>query len=213
MLIVLEGLDGVGKGLAAELIKSHLEEIGAAHDVVITSIVTERSLSLNTIVEQVVKSSDPATPLAEYLMINAAAIELLDRLVVPSLNNGKTVILDRFIDSAWVYQGTLHKINPYIITFFTRLLLSKARPAATIIIDSTFKGSYDRINSRNAVAQTQYDALDVKCRSRMRRAYLSTYEIKRKNPIKHGAYYLVKNNGTKEALANQLKKICSEIYK
>lgn len=45
------------------------------------------------------------TPLTELFLFNASRSQLVDNIIIPSLEKGKVVICDRFADSTTVYQG------------------------------------------------------------------------------------------------------------
>ena len=97
-LITIEGLDGAGKttlcqGLAEALPGARLlREPGG--------------VELSERIRELVK--DPALevdPRAEALLYAAARAQLVASLVRPLLDDGTTVLLDRFVDSSLAYQG------------------------------------------------------------------------------------------------------------
>jgi dTMP kinase len=97
-LITIEGLDGAGKttlcqGLAAALPEARLlREPGG--------------VELSERIRALVK--DPALEVdarAEALLYAAARAQLVASLVRPLLDDGVTVLLDRFVDSSLAYQG------------------------------------------------------------------------------------------------------------
>lgn len=97
MLVTLEGIDGAGKstlaaGLAARCGFVVLREPGGVE-------LAERIRAL---------VKDPALevgPRAEALLFAAARAQLVAQEVVPRLERGERVLLDRFVDSSLVYQG------------------------------------------------------------------------------------------------------------
>jgi dTMP kinase len=101
-LITIEGLDGAGKttlaqGLARELAARGrpvelLREPGGVH-------LSER-------IRELVR--DPAltvSPQAEALLYAAARAQLVQERLLPLLDTGVLVLLDRFVDSSLAYQG------------------------------------------------------------------------------------------------------------
>lgn len=97
-LIAVEGIDGAGKTtLAAGLAEAHpelvvLREPGGA-------VLSERVRAL---------VADPALtvdPRAEALLFAAARAQLVAERLRPLLAEGKTVVLDRYVDSSLAYQG------------------------------------------------------------------------------------------------------------
>jgi dTMP kinase len=97
MLITVEGLDGAGKttliaGLARELAAVVLREPGGVE-------LSERIRDL---------VADPGLdvdPRAEALLYAAARAQLVAEKLLPLLEAGETVLLDRFVDSSLAYQG------------------------------------------------------------------------------------------------------------
>jgi dTMP kinase len=97
-LIAIEGIDGAGKTTLARGLLEALPELvvlrepgGAA--------VSERVRAL---------VADPALRVdarAEALLFAAARAQLVSEVVVPLLDAGRWVVLDRFVDSSLAYQG------------------------------------------------------------------------------------------------------------
>jgi dTMP kinase len=97
-LIAIEGIDGAGKTtLARGLVAARpelvvLREPGGAE-------LAERVRAL---------VADPALdvdPRAEALLFAAARAQLVAEVVVPLLDDGRWVVLDRYVDSSLAYQG------------------------------------------------------------------------------------------------------------
>lgn len=99
MFITLEGIDGVGKSVAAYELKNKLEESGHRVKLLCDPGLTEIGKSVNHIVKHD-KLSNPAQ-LALFL---AARGELIEKEILPALNSGQSVICDRFTDSTIAYQ-------------------------------------------------------------------------------------------------------------
>lgn len=103
LLLSLEGVDGCGKSTQIERLKSWLEERGRP-----VSVYREpggepvaeriRGLLLDSRNEELCEES-------ELLLYTAARLQLLKRRVLPDLEAGRTVLLDRFADSTTAYQG------------------------------------------------------------------------------------------------------------
>src|SRR3954464_12541465 len=97
MFITVEGLDGAGK---TTLITRLAEALDA------TVLREPGGVELSERIRELVK--DPALqvdPRAEALLYAAARAQLVASLVRPLLDDGVTVLLDRFVDSSLAYQG------------------------------------------------------------------------------------------------------------
>ena len=97
MLITIEGIDGTGKttlaaALASELGADLLREPGGV----------ELSERIRVLVKDPALSVDPR---AEALLYAAARAQMVAERLRPLLESGRTVVLDRFVDSSLAYQG------------------------------------------------------------------------------------------------------------
>ena len=99
MFISLEGVDGSGKSTQARLLAAALgpetvsirEPGGTEAAEKIRILLTDRAL--------------PLEPMAELLLFCAARADLTERVIRPALEDGRTVVSDRFSDSSVAYQG------------------------------------------------------------------------------------------------------------
>ena len=104
-LITLEGIDGSGKSTVAKKLQENTEII--AFEPVFTREPTRGTLT-GTAVEKAIQSD--TDQIAELFLFTADHAEHLAKLVKPALENGKSVISDRYSDSRYAYQSiTLKK--------------------------------------------------------------------------------------------------------
>jgi len=93
-LLSIEGTEGCGKSTVAEGLKKYFEERGFSVSLYREPGGTEAGERIRSILLHF-----DVTPLSEALLYFAARGELIDKRVIPDLQQGKIVILDRFIDS------------------------------------------------------------------------------------------------------------------
>lgn len=99
MFISLEGVDGAGKTTQARLLAEALGPETVAVREPGGTPAAERIREL---------LADPALrldPLAELLLFCAARTDLTEAVIRPALEDGRTVVCDRFSDSTVTYQG------------------------------------------------------------------------------------------------------------
>jgi dTMP kinase len=102
-LITVEGLDGAGKttlvaGLTRELARRGRE---------LLVLREPGGVELSERIRVLVKDPELAVdPRAEALLYAAARAQLVAEQLVPLLESGQWVLLDRFVDSSLAYQGT-----------------------------------------------------------------------------------------------------------
>lgn len=103
LFITLEGVEGSGKSTLAGALEARLRDAG--HDVL--RLREPGGTSLGEAVRAVVL--DPAhgdvSPWAELFLMLAARAQIVHELVTPALEQGRTVLCDRFMDASTAYQG------------------------------------------------------------------------------------------------------------
>jgi dTMP kinase len=102
VLVSFEGIDGSGKSTQIRYLIHRLEQEGIQHKVFREPGGTELSEAIRALLlnpEMVIN------PVAELLLFSAARSQLVSEQVIPLLNEGYIVILDRFFDSTTAYQG------------------------------------------------------------------------------------------------------------
>jgi dTMP kinase len=101
-LITIEGIDGAGKTTLAEALEKELR----ARGVDVRLLREPGGVAAAERVRELVK--DPALRIgarAEALLYAAARAQLVEEAIVPLLEQGTWVLLDRFVDSSLAYQG------------------------------------------------------------------------------------------------------------
>jgi dTMP kinase len=101
-LITIEGLDGAGKSTLAQSLCRRLSERGLE----IRLLREPGGVRPAEAIRELVK--DPSLTIgarAEALLYAAARAQLVEEAVVPLLDEGTWVLLDRFVDSSLAYQG------------------------------------------------------------------------------------------------------------
>lgn len=139
MFITFEGIDGSGKSTQIELLHDRLER----HNVPVSVFREPGGTPLSESVRSLLLDDQhDVHPVAEVLLFSAARAQLIAREVLPRLEKGEVVVLDRFYDSTTAYQGygreslpigEIHRINRIAslkrvpdITFYLRISLEEA---------------------------------------------------------------------------------------
>ncbi|MDE3069564.1 MAG: dTMP kinase [Acidobacteriota bacterium] len=103
-LITIEGLDGSGKSTLA----AALAELVAARGAPVKLLREPGGEPCAEEIRALLKAARPAsvpTARAEALLYAAARAQLTERVLLPAIERGSWVILDRFVDSSLAYQG------------------------------------------------------------------------------------------------------------
>jgi dTMP kinase len=131
-LITIEGIDGAGKTtLAAELLE-HLRGRGIEIELLREPggvVVAER---IRTLVK------DPALTIgarAETLLYAAARAQLVEEALLPVLERGTWVLLDRFVDSSLAYQGAGRGLGVELVRAINEFGTGGLTPDRTLLLE------------------------------------------------------------------------------
>ena len=101
-LITLEGIDGAGKTTLAQAIRDALGDRHIAVELLREPGGVATAEAIRALVHDPGRRVDPR---AEALLFAAARAQLVSERLLPLLQRGAFVLLDRFVDSSLVYQG------------------------------------------------------------------------------------------------------------
>ena len=71
----------------------------------------------------------------EFLLFSASRRKLMEDVVLPALESGKIVVLDRFFDSSYTYQGYAGTLDLKDLKNITDFATSRLKPDLTILLD------------------------------------------------------------------------------
>ncbi len=174
MLIVLEGGEGSGKTTVLHAVGAALRAQG--HDVVLTREPggTSEGLELRALL---LAADGPAwEPMAELLLMMAARVQHVTRVIRPALAAGRIVLCDRFIGSTIAYQGAGRGIPEAFIADLHRQTTGGLMPDLTVLLDVDPRVGLARSVRRlgNARAnEGRFEALDLAFHDRVRASFLS----------------------------------------
>ncbi|MCP5396755.1 MAG: dTMP kinase [Sphingomonadaceae bacterium] len=130
--IALEGGEGTGKSTQSRLLAAALQEGGI--DVVVTrepggtpGAEAIRSLLLDP-------PGDGWGPRAEALLFAAARSDHVEKTILPSLDAGKWVVCDRFLDSSRAYQGGAGGVGDEVVLALHTIGSKGLRPDLTLLV-------------------------------------------------------------------------------
>jgi dTMP kinase len=153
LFVTFEGIDRSGKTTQARLL---CEAVGEGALGVREPGGTEAGERIREILK------DPAVELsarAEALLFAAARAELVEEVIRPALEEGRTVVSDRFLDSSLAYQGGARGLGVEEVARINRFALGGVRPDLTLLLDidpgaaAGRAGESDRFESEGADLQ------------------------------------------------------------
>ena len=96
---------------------------------------------------------DRWSALSELLLITAARVEHVNRLIEPALVQGKWVICDRFADSTLAYQGIAGELGLELVEQFQQLAVGATTPDVTFLLDVRAEAGLQRAEKRGGAAR------------------------------------------------------------
>ena len=142
--ITFEGLEGCGKSTQCQMLYDYL--ISKNIKVVLTREIggVKSSEAIRDIVVNLELLS-----MSELMLVMAARYEHIHKLVLPKLQEGYSVICDRFVDSTACYQGIDQGIGIEKVYKLHRELMFNLMPDITLFIDIKPETALSRALSRN----------------------------------------------------------------
>lgn len=134
LFITLEGIEGVGKTSNLQFIQEQLQSAG--HDCVVTREPGGTPLGESLRGLLLSHSDDQMCDDAELLMMFAARAEHLNKVILPALEAGKTVLCDRFTEATYAYQGGGRQLDTDKIAKLEDLVQGDLRPDLTVVLDA-----------------------------------------------------------------------------
>jgi dTMP kinase len=136
---------------------------------------TELGRELRALLLEPHPSGETWAPKAELMLFYADRAQHLARFVLPMLEQGKVVLLDRFDDSTRAYQGA-QGISDAVLDRMGEVVLGRLKPTLTLILDMDPAESLVRVGSRNgaieAFRETRFDEETLDFHRRVRSRFL-----------------------------------------
>lgn len=132
IFITFEGPDGSGKTTQINMLREYLVEMG--YDVVLTrepggTFISEKIRNLILDPE-----NKGMSPVCEALLYAASRAQHVHEVIIPSLDLGKVVICDRFVDSSIVYQGYARELGETMVETINGYAVQGRMPDVTFLI-------------------------------------------------------------------------------
>ena len=125
-------------------------------------------------------------PMAECLLLFAARVMHVEKIIKPALERGKIIISDRFTDSTRAYQGYGRGFSLDMIEKINTLTLGDFKPDLTFILDIEPQKGLSRSSRRLAAEDLQinqtedrFENMDLEFHEKLRKGFLG---IAKKDP-------------------------------
>lgn len=133
MFITFEGPEGSGKSTQLPRLAQFLEDAGL-------QVVRTREPGGTKIGDQIREvlvrmDNTELHPRTEILLFLAARAQLVEELIIPSLQQGKIILCDRYGDSTLAYQGYGHGLDLETLRAMLQFATGGLKPDLTILLD------------------------------------------------------------------------------
>ena len=146
-LITFEGIDGCGKSTQAELLRDFLR--GKGENIILVrepggTTISEQIRSI--LLDPVNKDMNPTT---ETILLSASRAQLTREVILPSLEEGITVLCDRYADSTLAYQGYGRGLPISWLENLNEFATQGKIPDATILVDVPIRTALQRLRGKS----------------------------------------------------------------
>jgi len=132
-LITFEGIEGSGKTVVSKEVCRSLERAGVRVTHVREPGGTAVSEAIRTLLlDPSRREMDPRTELFLYL---ASRSQLVAEVIRPSLEAGRTVVCDRYLDASVAYQGWARGLGESLVAELNAAAVGGAVPDRTFLLD------------------------------------------------------------------------------
>lgn len=173
IFISVEGPDGAGK---TSVIRRLLPKLAAYGSVVTTR--EPGGVPIAEKIREVILDPDHTTmdSKTELLLYIAARRQHLKERILPALQAGQILLVDRFIDSSVAYQGFGRGLSPEVIDWLNRFATDDLVPQLTLYFDIAVEEGLARIAKNRGQDVNRLDMESLELHQRVREGYLSILE-------------------------------------
>jgi len=167
LIISFEGIDGCGKTTQARLFCRHLREKGVNAVLLNEPGGTYTGDKIRNIL---LDKENSICPLSELLLYLASRMQLVEEVIKPAVEEGKTVVLDRYVDSTTAYQGYGRGLSEKLIRYLHRISIGTLMPDLTFVIDAPAEELLDVLDRKD---RDRMEIESIEFQKRVRKGYLA----------------------------------------
>ncbi len=171
MFIVFEGPEGAGKTTQIKALAKRLEQKGILPVITREPGGTPASDAIRTVI------LDPnleISPLTEFLLYSASRAQHVTEVIKPALNQGKTVVSDRFYGASVAYQGYGRGLELDFIYNLTKRVTQGIQPDLVLLLDIDPEKGLERVAARGQ--KDRLELADLSFHKKVREGFLRQAE-------------------------------------
>ncbi|WP_273720436.1 MULTISPECIES: dTMP kinase [unclassified Bartonella] len=203
--ITFEGGEGAGKTTQISLLSEFLSSQG--YDVITTREPGGTAGAEAIRYALLSGKAQQYGPFMEAVLFTAARADHVSEVIAPSLQKGKVILCDRFIDSTRVYQGQNDKVNSSILSVLECIALNGIRPHLTFLLDISAIYGMKRAKVRRKKTETidYFEKDNLEIQEQRRQAFL---QLAKQEPHR---FRVIDATDAVETIAQKIKNICHQL--
>lgn len=171
-LICVVGADGVGKTSVINQINKKLQDNN-----INTKVTREPGgVPVSEKIREIILENDIDSLTECYLFASARRENVINNLI-PALNEGKIVLMDRYYHCSLVYQGIVEGVGLDRVLAINEPIIKDCKPDLTIILDLDSKKAIERMKIGQDRTTNRFDEKDEDYHNKVRRGYLHLQNI------------------------------------
>ena len=147
VFISFEGIDGSGKTTQLRLLHEHLTAQGRQVTVAREPGGTRVGMEIRRLLLDAANSD--LQPVPELLLYFASRAQNIDEVILPALEQGRIVLIDRFTDATLAYQGYGRELGAGAVRAIEQVACRGLKPDLTLLLDIDVAIGLDRALARN----------------------------------------------------------------
>ncbi|MBU1776201.1 MAG: dTMP kinase [Gammaproteobacteria bacterium] len=168
-MIVIDGMDGSGKGVQTRRLRDALIQSG--YKAILT-----REPGGSPGAEEIRRLLVEGEPnkwdsMTELLLMYAARRSHLEQTIRPAIENGSWVVSDRFADSSRAFQGIAGELGLEIVETIHRVAVGDFKPDLSIILDVPVSTALERASARGGT-EDRFERKGVEYHQKVRDAFI-----------------------------------------
>lgn len=180
-LITFEGGEGCGKSSQVKKFEQYLSEQGKDFVLKREPGGTEFGEKIREIL---LHDNSKVSPKTEFFLFCASRAKLVDDVVRPALEEDKIVVLDRFYDSTFAYEGYGGGLDLKPLKNITKYVLGNWKnfvPDMTVLLDVSYEdGMKRKANDAKLKNLDRYESLEKEFHDKVRAGYLQMAKHEKK---------------------------------
>ena len=203
-LVSFEGGEACGKSTQIKRFKEYLDNRGIDNLFTREPGGTELGENIRNIL---LHFGGKMTTEAEFLLFSASRAQIVGDVIKPNLADGKVVVMDRYYDSSYAYQGYAGKIDLNDLRNITNFAIKGAVPDITFLLDISYEeGMKRKAKDENLKNLDRMESKGKDYHDRVRKGYL---EMAKAEPDR---FVVINAMQTPDEITNEIAQIFEERY-